>query len=555
MSTVWSRSAIPVNAAIETNETREVASYPKWEGRILALFVLALSLFVGYQLVFHYHIVYGDAMSRALSGLYTVFRPSFHLAAVGFLWNPLPSLLSIPLALFRSLWPPITEYGFAANIISSCFAAVGVYHLNRILWRFGLGRTARVLWCLLYIANPMLLLYGGNGMTDGMMVAICVACADNVIGYLQTEELNRLIIAAVWLAAGFMVRYESVPIGAAMGVGLAFSVYRTNRNWRKAEAMLVTFWFPVVAAGITWILLNWIIMHNPLYFASSRYSNTVQLTSGSYNTPAVMAAKHHLSVALSQVIHFSILFWPYIPAALVVLALQFRRKEHSVGLPILLGSLGAPLLQLIMLYGHRSADWARFFIYYIPFGFMLCGYLMSAIPLKWRQWSAAGACGLLLSADVVTFSTLQNPVWGHGDHWVVSNVSHNIEFGNSTKQAVQGVGIWPTIMAGKEVANYMAAHPKMRVLISSFTSYAVIPLIHNPAQIVFTADPNFKAVLENPRGRVSAILAPPVNNLTKASDAITRTYPSLWSGGIPWTKFIKQFPGGDRLYAVLPTAP
>lgn len=490
-------------------------------------------------------------MSRALSGLYAVFRPQFHLAAVGFLWNPLPSLLSIPLALLRGIWPPIMDYGFAANIISSSFAAVGAYHFNRLLWRFGLGRTARVLWCLAYATNPLLMLYGGNGMTDGMMSAVVVASVENLVGYMTTDQLSRLVVSASWLAASFMIRYESVPIGAAMGVGLAVSVFRKERSWPKAEGTVVAFWFPVVCAGIVWILLNWMIMHNPLYFASSRYSNAVQLSSGIYNTPAVIAARHNILVSFSEVAHFSLLFWPYIPAVLAVIALQFRRNRGLVGFPILMGSFGAPLLQLVMLYAHRSADWERFFIYYIPFGFMLCGYLISLIPAPRRSFVALLMLPVLLSANLVTLSTMQSPVWGHGDRWVTHTILSN-------KTAPAGGGpqdIWPAIVAGKGIADYVNAHKNMKILMSSFTSFAVIPYVRNPQQLVFTVDSDFKSILENPRGRVNAILAPPTNAFTKASDTITAMYPNLWAGGVPWTRLIKQFPGGDRLYAVLPNAP
>lgn len=546
---LYNRLARAIEGSESSIVSTDIRDYPRWEGRILGLLVFMISLTIGYLLVFKYHVVYGDAMSRALSGLYTVLRPQFHLAAAGFLWNPLPSLLSIPFAAVRSIWPPLMQYGFAANIISAGFSAVGVYHMNRLLWRFGFGRTARVLWYVLYMANPMMLLYGGNGMTDGMMSAVVVACGDNLVGYLKSGTVLELVKSATWLAAGFMVRYESVPIGAGIGLGLAIVVFRRERSWAKAESAAITFWFPVVCAGFSWIFLNWMIMKNPLYFASSRYSNTVQLSSGLYNTPAVIAARHNLGVSLSQVLRFTGLFWPFVPAALAVLVMQLRRRADPIGLPLLLGSLGAPLLQVILLYSHRSADWARFFIYYIPFGFMLCGYLASLVGPSARRWIPLVLCLVLSSADVVTLTTMRSPVWGNGDNWAVSEIAT----GRVDPGGPQN--IWPAIVAGARIANYFNSRPDLKILISSFTSYAVIPYINDPHRIIFTADPNFKAVLLNPRGRVNAILAPPVNSFTKASDAITGTYPTLWSGGVPWTRLIKEFPGGDRLYAVLPSAP
>ena len=42
-------------------------------------------------------LVFPDAMSRVANGYYVLFSRDPHLAAIGFVWNPLPSLAAIPL--------------------------------------------------------------------------------------------------------------------------------------------------------------------------------------------------------------------------------------------------------------------------------------------------------------------------------------------------------------------------------------------------------------------------------------------------------------------------
>ncbi|WP_415635168.1 hypothetical protein, partial [Propionibacterium acidifaciens] len=50
-------------------------------------------------------LVFPDAMSRVANGYYVLFSRDPHLAAIGFVWNPLPSLAAIPLLLATPLWP------------------------------------------------------------------------------------------------------------------------------------------------------------------------------------------------------------------------------------------------------------------------------------------------------------------------------------------------------------------------------------------------------------------------------------------------------------------
>ena len=556
--TTWDATDRPIGGratpiADPMQEEKITRTYPKWEGRILALAVLAVSLFVGYVLVFRYKIIYVDAWTRALEPLYTVFQPGFHLAAIGFVWNPLPSLLMLPFAIFRDVWPPLMQLGFASNILSSLFAGVAVYHLDRILWRFGFGRTARILWCLLYIAAPLILLYSGNGMTDGMACATFIASLDGVIEYFQDGRMSGMIRAGVWIAAAFMIRYEAIPVGGLLGIGIALTIWRSEGNRKKGIAFFILFIFLEVSAVVVWMLLNWMIMKNPLYFLTSHSGNASQVSAGRYNTPFMLAARHHLSIATLEVLGFTVLFVPFLPAAVAVALLQLRRKPDPLGLPLLFASFGAPVLQIVLLYLHKSADWERFFIYYIPFGFILCAYLVYVTRKKWEglalgAWLPLVACVVLASADFVGFKAIQSPVWGHGDNAFVSRILQGtVRSGGESSSTYMKTGV--------QIADYINTHPHLTVLLSTFNSFGAIPFIKNPAQVVITNEADFRSVMLNPRGRVNSIIIGDPKAPDAMADVLVRTYPTMYFGGVPWVKFVHQFPGGYRLFHVLPSAP
>ena len=62
--------------------------------------------------------LWGDAQSRAASGLIALYAAHPHLAAIGFVWMPLPTLLElVPIALYPA-WHEVVSSGFAASLIT-----------------------------------------------------------------------------------------------------------------------------------------------------------------------------------------------------------------------------------------------------------------------------------------------------------------------------------------------------------------------------------------------------------------------------------------------------
>jgi len=84
---------------------------------LVAILALVLYLGVGAWLISQ-DIIFPDSMSRVANGYYVVFSRDPHLAAIGFVWNPLPSLAAIPLLLLSPLIPVLASKAFAGVIVS-----------------------------------------------------------------------------------------------------------------------------------------------------------------------------------------------------------------------------------------------------------------------------------------------------------------------------------------------------------------------------------------------------------------------------------------------------
>ena len=81
-----------------------------------------LYLAVAVLLVRH-DILFADAMSRVGNACYVLFSRDPHLPAIGFVWNPLPSLVLLPILPLKSVAPWLVTHGFAGAIQSALLMA------------------------------------------------------------------------------------------------------------------------------------------------------------------------------------------------------------------------------------------------------------------------------------------------------------------------------------------------------------------------------------------------------------------------------------------------
>ena len=72
---------------------------------LAGLIAASVALFFGVAIYLYFVVEMrvGDAWSRTANGMLILFSRDPHIAAVGFVWNPAPSILQLPLIL--ALWP------------------------------------------------------------------------------------------------------------------------------------------------------------------------------------------------------------------------------------------------------------------------------------------------------------------------------------------------------------------------------------------------------------------------------------------------------------------
>jgi uncharacterized short protein YbdD (DUF466 family) len=520
------------------------------ERLLLALAVFVADLAFAFYLSYGIQLFEGDAVSRVAEAYYVFFSGDPHLGAIGMVWNPLPSVFVLPLVFAKFIAPSLVTRGIVADVVTAVFGGIGAAQLCSILETFGFQKAWRLTLAALYAANPLILLYGANGMSDIILMSSYLGALNGLVRYVNGRSLRALASAGFWLAIGFGDRYEAVPFAAFVGIGLVLGL-AGRRSWKEIGAALILLETPIVYAGATWIYFNWLIMKDPLYFFNSPYGNAAQTATGAGVNHALVIARHSVLGTLSYAGHFLLLFWPAGLGLLAALWWSGTRRRDPIA-PVLVGALvGSVTLEVGLTYVGLLAEWERYFMAYIPLGFVLAAFGASKVAARYprhshaHRWAAPVLALVLLAGNVGTSMALRVPTLGHPDGQVWQHALDD--------QPMTGSDLTYHV---SHIAQYINAHPHLIVLMDTYTTYEIVMQVKNPHQLVITSDEDFAAVLHNPRGRVSAFLVPRPTGADK-QDAINRQYPRLWAGHVKWTRLMVAFHDGAqyRLYLIEPNAP
>ena len=242
-------------------------------------------LVLGGYTILRWNLVMGDALSRLAGANYVIASRDQHLTAIGFVWNPLPSLTMVPVLTLRPLWEALGQPGFAATIVSATAMAFAVACFHRLVARWGLGRGARLVAVLAFAANPMVALYATNGMSEAFVLALLIPAVGAIAQWLDDpDDTAALVRCSVLLGLAYLVRYE--PLAATGGVAAvaAFVAWRRSSVQERIPAAVgnvIVVLAPSFFAFVVFALSSWLITGSLAEQFTSAYGNTAVIASDS----------------------------------------------------------------------------------------------------------------------------------------------------------------------------------------------------------------------------------------------------------------------------------
>ncbi|PYI51408.1 glycosyltransferase family 39 protein [Paenibacillus flagellatus] len=517
--------------------------------RPLLIGLFAFVLLAEFALGFYYAYVIGymhsDAMSRVANAFYVLYSRDPHLAAIGFVWNPLPSLVDMLFLLLYPIVPAMASAGLAGIIMSSLFAAGTTVLLAAAGIRYRLGTATSVALALLYSLNPFVFLFGSNGLSDAPFNFFIIWSVLSFIRWFHEEKPFGLVAASFTLALAFWTRYEAVPFGVALFGGTLIAtllIHRRakakpleQRRWGyqsvRAEGTLILLLAPAVYSGLLWVWWNYLIMGNPLYFLNSEYSNVAQAAPLMGDTTfKSMVGNPWLSLikVARKTAYYAI------PLGVIVLLRLLSRRLLQWDFAILcLMFVSIPAMQYVMLMKGTTFAWFRYFMYVFPITVAWLPYELSQARGRITARALVFA-GLLGSAALLTYA-MTNPKIAPDENTFLTLGTY-----------------YDSQKLDRSIADYFDREmPDATIMMDSSSAFTIIVNSKKPQRYVITSDRIFRQALTEPIAHgVDYILIPkpmPESSLS----TINTTYPNLYEKGAVWCEFYKDFGGGKwRMYKV-----
>ncbi len=513
---------------------------------LVGISVFLLECAAGYYYNVYVEYYHSDGISRVANAFYVLYSQHPHLGAIGFVWNPLPSLIDTFFLFFYPWVPELATKGIAGVLMSAIFAALTTGIMVKAFLQRGLPYWIAIIFSLLFSLNPMIFLFGFNGMSDAPFIFFIIASIISFLNWLDGRRLGDLAVSAFALALSFWCRYEAVPFGFSLIVGCVMAVMlvqkqqhppnesRIRYQWSKTEGVLSVVASPLIYSVILWLLLNAIIMGNPLNFMNGEYTNVAQIA-GHLNDPVYAAMLSDPLAALLFALQKTIFFSSPLIAILLLRLINGRFFRWDT--VILLGMfISVPLLQVLMLIKGSSLGWLRYFIYVLPISVAWLPYELSKIKHKWQVLIPLLA--MVLNFALLSYAITQ-PNLAPDENTFLRN-----SFGNHTQAYYQQ-------QDEQKIAAYLDEnYTGSTILTDSFSAYFIILQSQYPKHFYISSDPDFKHAISDPQKYgVEYVLIPKPGSASVIS-AINNAYPNLYEQGADWAELVKDFGSDWRLYKI-----
>ena len=524
------KTAITNSSIIDTSEKTRLTNNTLLENILLVVGFLGLYGFIAYYLLFVLHLHNGDTLARTANGFFVAYsRQAPHLTAVGFVWQPLISLMQLP---FFPLTRYIGEPAASGPLLSVIFGAFTLPILNQIGVTLNIRRIIRIPAVILYGLHPTIALYSSLGLSEVYFYFFqSIATLALITWALQRIEQSSLIIAGLAIAGAFWVRYEALPLIAGFSVSVLIITYIWTHHdpplfKGSIEAVWISLLIPTAYSAAIWMFSNWLIVDDPLYFYRGVYQQ-IFYTDRLYSAanPLYHNVINSVIYVFRQVTLTSVLF----PVTIIILIyLCISKRTFSPLIPFF-GPFAILVFHIMQDYQGFSFGWYRFATYMIPAMVPIFFWIFTLIKnnkIFLRVMEIIFMLGLVASLYTTLNGMTTNTIAKEETPLLTAIATG----------AKSGVPEDISFISSKRMADYINENKiEGPILIDTFDGFVIVLYADNPKNFIITQDTDFQEIIVDPIGHDVKwlLVSDPALDETNI-DLVRDAHPGLLEGKVPW---------------------
>jgi len=260
----------------------------KHQLKILAVILSLISICAS---VFYYHnglyIANSDSMSHLNIARRVIDSLTPGIAQIGSIWLPLPHLLMIPTIWSNFMW----HSGLSGSLISMISYVVTGLLIFKLLKELHVNMLGRIFGVAIFALNPNILYLQSTAMTELLLLATMMAGAYYFFLWSKRDEDILLIKSAFWIMLSTLVRYDGWFLLLFGALVLLIFTWK-EKGWKKTEGKFLVFCSLGGFGIVLWLLWNWAIFGDPLYFAFGQFSAHTQQEAFAVN--GLLVTQHNL---------------------------------------------------------------------------------------------------------------------------------------------------------------------------------------------------------------------------------------------------------------------
>jgi hypothetical protein len=510
------------------------------------LFAIAFALYsaLGLVMALEFHVVVWDAHSRLAHAYFVFYDSPPKLAAVGFEWPPVLTLVFLPLAAIK----PLATSLAALPLTSAVFGAGMLVVLNTGLTFCGMRWPLRYPLLIPFGIGPMILFYATNGMGEIVYLFFVLAAFVALMRWYQTQRSHLLALAGMSMALGVLSRWEVMFWAVIATVMIIAVLWRRRVDRAEGEGSLLLFLAPIAYGLTLWCFFNWLILGNPLYWLTKQGTN---LAAGRGVAEAAEIKAIPFSTVVEKTLSLNFEMFPLAAIVLVLLVVvaAVRRDGFSVALAVAIALNALLTIVFVMKARDESLLQLRYNMRAIPLAVLGAAWVFWLLRPRLSAFAVWGGTFVALIAAIpLQWHLMRTYPFQFLEPAFIEALATRKPQDSDGRKFGYRVGLGPEQQMTAAIKKLHPGHDE--ILTDDAQTFGVMLNTGHPEWFfdrIAYGDKRFKEVLHDPYGTVKWIL---VDNRGQP-EMVRDCYPTIAQGGVPGTRVIAR----NTLYTLLEVAP